>query len=418
MLMTLYEAGPSETAFSLATATADTTFSRRIRQIVTTVFRRGNPLLHTAPCRIEQFCELTNRFYGKPRQVLMERTLYPLFMSCLTKSLAQKLEWQVCSTDQPRLCCPSLPLPIQSANRYGLECKECSALSLQATGRRCSFTFHCIPLLTRCPIHDTTLTLADPCSAHEINMRASDDRSRRSNSLQLGKILYRMYQSAQAQSAVEDVRILIRERGYVPEHGRLRAKDFSSDFLAFFSEGFEDERITVWIREVGMLPPALRSLLYDDRPAHPVAIALLKMALGVIACERPTPRLRASARVAGRAATPGEHERLTKRTLWEHHLAKGIELTRTQARLTAPALWRWLHLYDFEWLVAHQPPSLPKSNGGRRIQCSDTISNLVAACLRDARNVTDADRPKWKYRARISCGLPQRVFDRLVTDRP
>ncbi|SAK98164.1 hypothetical protein AWB78_05624 [Caballeronia calidae] len=418
MLITLYEAGLSETAFSLATATADTTFSPRIRQIVTTVFRRGNPLLHTAPCRIGQFCDLTNRLYGEPRQVLMERTLYPLFMSCLTASLAQRLEWQVCSTDQPRLCCPSLPLPLQSANRYGLECKECTALSLQATGRRCSFTFHCIPLLTRCAIHDTALTLADPCSAHEINMRVLDERSRRSNSLRLGKILYRMYQSAKVQSAVEDVRILIRERGYVPEHGRLRAKDFSNDFLAFFSDGFEDERIIVWIRELGMLSPALRSLLYDDRPAHPVAVALLRMALDVIACKRPTARLRAPKQVDGRSSPPNEVERRAKRTLWEQHLARGIGLTRTQARLAAPALWRWLNLYDHDWLLAHQVPPLPKSNGGRRIQCNDAISSLVKASLRDACNPTDADRPKWKYRARISCGLTQRVFDRLVKDRP
>ncbi|WP_277183062.1 hypothetical protein, partial [Caballeronia sp. BR00000012568055] len=200
-------------------------------------------------------------------------------------------------------------------------------------------------------------------------MRASDDHSRRSNSLRLGKILYRMYQSAQAQSAVEELRSLIRERGYVPEHGRLRAKDFSCDFLAFLSEGFEDERITVWIREVGMLPPALRSLLYDDRPAHPVAVALLRMALDVIACKRPIVRLRAPVQVAARSSPPNEVERRAKRTLWEQHLARGIGLTRTQARLTAPALWRWLNLYDHDWLLAHQVPALPKSNGGRRIQC-------------------------------------------------
>jgi hypothetical protein len=285
MLTTMYEAAPSETAFSLAVAESEATFSPDLRRMVAIAFQANNPLLHTAPCRLQRFCEITHQAYGAPHDVLTERTLYPLYMSCLCAPLAEKLAYQACFSKHHRMFCRIVPLPIKGANRYGLECKDCSSVSMHENGRRCSFTFHCIPLSTRCPIHGTSLTLADPCSAHEIKLRASDTNSRRRNSLKLCKILYRMSQSVESLSAVNEVRVLMRSRGYIPENGPLRAQQFISDVFAFCSGGFEDERINVCIRSADMLAAALRGVLYHNYPAHPVAIALLRMALDVIACQ-------------------------------------------------------------------------------------------------------------------------------------
>lgn len=124
MPKTMYPAARHEAAFSLAVTLTDTTYDPDIRVAVATAFRRATPLLHTAAGRLERSCEMSGHEYGSPHNVLMEQTLYPLYLSCMSPTMGQRLESQVCFSSQHRLCCPSLPLPTQGANRFGLECKE------------------------------------------------------------------------------------------------------------------------------------------------------------------------------------------------------------------------------------------------------------------------------------------------------
>ncbi|SKC83728.1 Tn7-like transposition protein D [Burkholderia sp. CF099] len=420
MLKTTYPAAVHETAFSLTVTLADTTYDPDIRTTLARSFRRAAPLLHTAACRLERFCEMSDFAYGAPYDVLTERTLYNLYRSCMSPAMSHQLAQQVCFSSRHRLCCPGLPLPTQGANRYGLACEECSRSSLHHTGRRCSLTFHCIPLLTRCPMHGCLFILVDACSSHEISMRAPYDHAKYKNSVRLGEILLGLSQSTCSQAAVDWTKTLLSERGYLPEHGRLRKNDFTKDFLGALSAGFEDERLNAWINSAGMLPQALRALRRPDRPAHPVAIALLLLALGVVEY---SPSIKAqhkdiaspSNRNTVRCREDLRHE---KRRRWTAHVACHDDCTRNQARLLAPALWSWLYKRDSTWLDAHQPAPRPRSDRRPRAQDLESIRTKTTDGLRSPGDVKLRTRRKWRYRARINCGLPQRAFDRLVIQRP
>ncbi|WP_363321203.1 TnsD family Tn7-like transposition protein [Paraburkholderia caribensis] len=419
MLKTIYPAARHETAFSLTVALANTTYDSEVRTALARAFRRATPLLHTAACRLERFCEMTSYAYGNPHDVLMEQTLYPLYLSCLSSAMGKQLELQVCFSTQHRLCCPGLPLPTQGANRYGLQCEECSCVSLRDTGRRCSLTFHCIPLLTRCPIHGCLFNLVDECSSHEISMRASYSPARRRNSHRLGEILLDFSQCTCSEAAVDRTRTLMREHGYLPEYGRLRNDEFTRDFLHALSKGFEDERLNIWIKSAGMLPQALRSLRRPERPAHPVAIALLLLALDVVEYSPPiSAHLEADLPTRTDTMRSREDLRRKKRREWMQHIASHKDCTRSQARLLSPALWSWLYKRDSAWLEAHQTPPRPRTDRRPRAHDLQSIRTRVIEALRSSNDIKLRTRPKWRYRARINCGLPQRAFDRLITDRP
>jgi len=420
VLKTTYPAALHETAFSLTVTLANTTYDSDVRTVLARSFRRATPLLHTAACRLQRFCEMTDHVYGPPHEVLTERTLYNLYLSCLSPAMSHLLEQQVCFSNEHRLCCPSLPLPTQGANRYGLACEECNRLSLHNTGRRCSLTFHCIPLLTRCPIHGCLLTIADPCSSHEISMRATYTQGRCKNSLRLGEILLGLSQCASSGAAIDRTRELLRERRYLPEHGRLRNNEFTRDFSRALSEGFEDERLNAWINSAGMLPQALRALRRPERPAHPIAIALLLLALDVVEYSPLTNSQQGAIAsvIKGSTVRCRDDLRRQKRKQWTEHIAIHNDCTRNQARLLAPALWSWLYKRDGTWLDAHQQATRPRTDRRPRPQDLESIRARTTDGLRSSGDIKLRTRRKWRYRARINCGLPQRAFDRLVTQRP
>ncbi len=282
MFRTLYAAMPYETPFSLMTALASTTRDLKVRTVDRQLVRDGPKLLQTCPCRLSRFCALTDSFYGGPRQVLTERTLYPLYLGCMSAAMASRMEAQVCDGVKSRACGPTLPVHLHSTNRYGVECPDCSEYAESSVGRRCSLSFQCIPLQTRCPIHGCRYKLADACSWYEFNMFAPPDTCRLRNSVRLSEMMLTFLSSTSSQCQLATTISMLRERGYMSENNRVKRSALARDFAAVFSSGFEDIRLNMWFSSNRMITHVLKCVTHSELCAHPIEIALLRLALSEI----------------------------------------------------------------------------------------------------------------------------------------
>jgi hypothetical protein len=309
MLRTLYAAAQYETPFSLTVALADTTIDPRTRYVATNAFRPGPQLLQTSPCCLSRFCALTGGVYGTPREVLMERTLYPLYM----------LEESACNGCRGRPCGPALPVRMHSANRYGIDCPECSIRNRVLTGRRCSLSFHCIPLQTRCPIHGCRYRLAHPCSALEMSMLMPGNAACVRNTLRTAATLFRFLQASTSRCWLDELELMLGQRGYIAANGWVRRDALTRDFSALYSAGFEDVRLGAWVAYDCIVVHVLRLIRQPERSPHPVEIALLRNALDDI--EFAAPPVRATHR-----PTPATGGRARARRTKRHRSSNDIHL--------------------------------------------------------------------------------------------
>jgi hypothetical protein len=282
MFKTLYAAAPHETPFSLMVALASTTIAMEIRCQDARAFQQGSKFLQTTPCCLSRFCALTDGVYGTPRQVLVERTLYPLYMGCMSAQLAATLEDETCNGCRGRPCGPALPGGLHSVNRYGVECPECSSDTWAQTGRRCSLAFHCIPLQARCPIHGGRYRLAHPCSRFEMSMLMPPDTARKHNTLRLGATLFDFLKTPCSRCWLDDLEPMFRARGYMTGDGRVRRNALVRDFTALYSAGFEDSRLEAWTGSGGPAAHVLLRLGHPQPSPHPIEVALLRNALDEI----------------------------------------------------------------------------------------------------------------------------------------
>lgn len=286
MLRTLYAAAPHETAFSLLEALATTTCDHVIQITAEHAYYVDAPLLQTAPCRLTRFCALTEGAYGRPEQVLMQRTLYPFYMSCLPTSLTVTVAAQICGTGRNHVPCPAVPTPLRVGNRYGLSCPECNRLSREETGRYCSLTFHCLPFLARCPVHGCALYLADRCSAREFGMCAPRSDGCLHNSQHLSESCTRLLGSTESHCALDEVQSLLLERRYLTDDGALMSTELVCDINAVLSDGFEDSRLNFWLFQIELIRRVVRHLQRPEYAHHPTAIAVLLTALAQIEYSR------------------------------------------------------------------------------------------------------------------------------------
>lgn len=305
MLRTLYAAAPHETAFSLLEALATTTCDHVIQITAEHAYYVDAPLLQTAPCRLTRFCALTEGAYGRPEQVLMQRTLYPFYMSCLPTSLAATVATQICGTGRNHVPCPAVPTPLRVGNRYGLSCPECNRLSRAETGRYCSLTFHCLPFLARCHVHGCSLYLADRCSARELGMYASRSAGCLRNSQHLSEICTQLLGSTESHCALDAIQSLLLERRYLTDDGALREAELVRDINAVLSDGFEDSRLNFWLFQLQLIRRVVRHLKQPQYVHHPTAIAVLLTALAHIEYSRRPCRSQPVRPVALGISTPG-----------------------------------------------------------------------------------------------------------------
>lgn len=356
MFKILYAPAPFETAVSLLAALATTTLDPKIQQLRVAALRSSAPLLQTLPCSLRLFCALTDDFYGDVLKLLGERTLFPFYLGCMRPCAAAKLTMQACDGNPGRLCCPAPPIHLQAANRYGMDCSECSRINLELTGRRCSLTLHCLPYLTRCPIHRCPLQVVASCSRNELLFLAQSNRARRSNSVILGSASAELLESARSYGALEAIGRALRDRGYVAEDGKLRLSALTKDVTATFSAGFEDMRLNTWLSSGNLLPQVLRHLEHPRNLLHPTGAALLGAALSRIEYVAPI-TVTATTRRNSRVTSPEKRVQRTMemRSLWLAHQANQAGRTRKAVRTSASALWMWLYRNDRQWLDNNQP---------------------------------------------------------------
>lgn len=358
MFKTLYAPAPFETAVSLLAALATTTLHPKIQQIRAAALGSSAPLLQTAPCPLRLFCALTDDFYGDVLKVLSERTLFPFYLGCMRPSAATRLATQACDGNPGRLCCPVPPIHLQGANRYGIDCPECSRINLELTGRRCSLTLHCLPFLTRCPTHRRPLEVVASCSRNELLFLAQSNRARRSNSVILGSASAELLGSATSYGALEAIGKALRDRSYVAEDGKLRLTALTKDVTATFSAGFEDVRLNTWLSSGNLLPQVLRHLEHPRNLLHPTGAALLRAALSRIEYVAPITAT-ATTRRNSRVTSPEKRVQRTMemRGLWLAHQADQAGRSRKAIRASASALWMWLYRNDRQWFDNNQPRS-------------------------------------------------------------
>lgn len=279
MLKTFFNAANNETVFSLATCLAASTLDPNARYLTSPSHLASPPVLETIPCRLNKFCEVTKNHYGPASQVLRERTLFSLFCSCMPCDACNELEMSVCMSRTGCTRCPLAPRAARGTNRFGLFCPECERNSYDQTGRHCSLTIHCIPLLTRCPLHDCNLYLRDVISAAEIRHWRRTGSVRKENSRLLGEICLKALDSNQPGSATNSVRDELTRRGYFSTDGRLGAIKLGRDVSAALSGGFEDSRAEIWVHHFLSAPGSLCVLQRRHVVAHPTAIAILSTAI-------------------------------------------------------------------------------------------------------------------------------------------
>lgn len=287
MLRTIYAAAPYETAFSLLEALATTTCDQVIQVAAEHAYYLHSPLLQTAPCRLRRFCALTEGAYGEPEQVLVRRTAYPFYMSSLPAPLASTLAAQVCGTGRNHIACPAVPAPLRVENRFGLSCHECDCRSRAEMGRYCSLVFHCLPFLSRCPLHGCPLYLADRCSAHEFGMCTAGNQARQRNSLHLSNVCMRLLASKDCHCALDEIKARLLERQYLTDDGALMATELTHDINGALSDGFEDDRLNIWLFQIELVRQVVRHLQQPKHAHHPTEIAVVLTALEQIERSRP-----------------------------------------------------------------------------------------------------------------------------------
>ncbi|CAE6851333.1 hypothetical protein R75777_07559 [Paraburkholderia nemoris] len=212
-------------------------------------------------------------------QVLMERTLFPFYLGCLDGSAASRLAMQVCENQNSPICYPRLAFELQTSNRFGMECVECKAATIAQTGRRCSLTYHCLPFLTRCPLHGCLFRVTDPCSSRELKMRTSGNRARRRNNACVGTAAAQLLSCTSSHSALDWLQFMLYERRYQTDEGKIRLAPLEQDVRSIFSEGFEDERLNLWLFRKGLVGNAIRYFAAPKYASHPSAVGVLLAAL-------------------------------------------------------------------------------------------------------------------------------------------
>ncbi len=279
MLKTLFNAATGETAFSLAKCVGLTTLDKSIQGMTAQSHCAAPPLLETLPCRLRRFCRETEYHYGSEQTVLAERTLFPMYSACMPHIACEILSNQLYASGTGRVRCPLAPSTVRGDNRYGLRCPECEQISRADTGRDCSLTIHCIPLLTRCPVHHCPLRLHDAISAREVRNYVPSTRSRKRNSVRFGHACMTLLRPGCHGAAALVVRNALISRGYFSNYGRLILLQLTRDIASALSGGFEDYRASLWTQHFVEYPLSLAPIQNANYVAHPTAIALLMCAI-------------------------------------------------------------------------------------------------------------------------------------------
>ena len=125
----------------------------------------------------------------------------------------------------------------------------------------------------------------------------------------------------------------------------------------------------------------------------------------------------------------------SQRQKWLDLKVQYPDMGRTALRQTAPAVWTWLYRHDREWLMAHQPPTLPTLRPERRNRvdwnqrdrdCAAQVAAIVARVKQQQDPITritaraifrELDHSSWFERHRDKLPLTIQAISSVVEDR-
>ena len=125
----------------------------------------------------------------------------------------------------------------------------------------------------------------------------------------------------------------------------------------------------------------------------------------------------------------------SQRQKWLDLKVQYPDMGRTALRQTAPAVWMWLYRHDREWLMAHQPPTLPTLRPERRSRvdwiqrdrdCVAQVAAIVARVKQQQDPITritaraifrELDHSSWFERHRDKLPLTIQAISSVVEDR-
>ncbi|CAJ0790278.1 hypothetical protein LMG7141_02343 [Ralstonia condita] len=411
-----------ETASSLLNAAATLTDNLDAKLLNGQCFRRCSPLVYTLPCRVSRFNVAIEHAYGGEEGVLYGHTLFNYFRHGMSVDTQARANWQLIHGVRSRTSCPRLPPFVECGNRFGLQCPECSVAAHAEFGRRVSYCFHCLPFVTRCPLHGCALDCDNECSSIERLAVVSGDASTRVNS---ERFSIRSYQIACCQP-LDGYRAALMsrlaEQGYVSDSGRIQLVHLRRDLERCFSAGFEDVRLNALIGNKNYVDLVAHGLAREERAMHPVHLTLLDMLLDASdgqsrhvskhksAAPKPTTVKQVDQSTRKRfAITPTLLSE--KRENWLGLCKANIGLSRTQVRHRNPALWTWLYRHDRLWLSAHQFPRVPRYSGRRPTAIPPQVELLIGRHA-GPKPLDAAGRARLPsmYQTRLAYGMADYVF--------
>lgn len=425
MFATFYPAATQESAFSLLATASASTPEYRVHHAVAIAFRRCSPLIYTMPCRLEEFCYLTQNAYGMPNDVLREHTLFNFFCCGLTPNLRIRLHNQLTSGTRSRTCAPRMSVFLECGNRFGLDCPECTRETQRQIGRRVSLCQFCIPFVTRCPLHQCKLVLVDECSKMEILARSQSTRESTANSLrfaEIGRYFSLIVSDMNCRATLIE---MLKAKGYTNAAGHASLAKLCRDFCAFFSDGFEDRRLTILIERRTIPESVIRQLGREERAVHPVFMMLMHWFLtdsqGITrrspAASRRDVEAIVTSALEGPLSCPDVSTIQLKRNAWITHVDRLHKISRTQTRLLVPALWIWLYRHDRRWLDAHQTVKRQPRRHKKNVALPDFLRTILSS-YRDESGEQKNSPPllQTAYQTRLRYGLNDYAFERSCAE--
>ncbi|KAF1038621.1 MAG: hypothetical protein GAK33_01957 [Burkholderia lata] len=408
-----FPALPRETATSIASMVAQTTSSKEAREVSRAGNRRGLLLYSTLPCRAERFCEFTQNAYGDAMDVVAKHTLLSYSTCGMSSKMAEAATRNIAFGIASRTMFPRLLPGFESGNRFGLQCPECAIQVSGGHTRRVSFCAHCIPYVTRCPWHGCRLICDRECSTLEMLLSRAGDHARTENSLRYAQLSCSVSEVMPREPLWPKIVGLLREKGYVTEHGALRMAQLHSAFRKLFSAGFEDDRLTHFVSDMNTLDLCIQAARRSDHAAPAPILVLLYCA----ACDVDTFAQSPAPQSPERPTSDVDAEwRERARAQWAMHVSEHPEMTRTQLRKSMPAVWAWLHRHDDEWLRVNQLPSRRPRGGRHNHDIPPFVEYAISGSQVDRREHTGGREPlPSAYQFRIAYGMDGFLFSRVTS---
>lgn len=136
----------------------------------------------------------------------------------MSSEMAEEATRNIARGSASRTMFPRLLPGVESGNRFGLRCPECTDQLPGGRTRQASLCAHCIPYVTRCPWHGCRLVCMHESSTLEMLMSSTGGHARADNSLRYAQLSCSVSEVMPREPLWPKTFGLLREKGYVPLH--------------------------------------------------------------------------------------------------------------------------------------------------------------------------------------------------------